>query len=61
MSSDASHKNAPAQIKTYGDIIRRHRDEHARAWLTEAIHMALETGNAQLVLQRFLRLEAQPA
>ncbi len=50
-----------AQIKTYGDIIRRHRDEHARAWLTEAIHMALETGDAQSVLQRFLRSETQPA
>jgi hypothetical protein len=50
-----------AQIKTYGDLIRRHRDEHALAWLTEAIHMALETGDAQLVLQRFLHLEAPPA
>jgi hypothetical protein len=50
-----------AQIKTHGDLIRRHRDEHALAWLTEAIHMALETGDAQLVLQRFLRLETQPA
>lgn len=36
-----------AQIKTYGAIIRRHRDEHALAWLTEAIKMALETGDAQ--------------
>ena len=50
-----------AQIKTYGDIIRRHRDEHAIAWLTDAIHMAAQTGDTQLVLQRFLRLEAQPA
>jgi hypothetical protein len=50
-----------AQIKTYGDIIRRHRDEHAIAWLTSAIHMAAQTGDTQLVLQRFLRLEAQPA
>jgi hypothetical protein len=50
-----------AQIKNYGDIIRRHRDEHAIAWLTGAIEMAVETGNTELVLQRFLRLEAQAA
>jgi hypothetical protein len=47
-----------AQIKTYGDIIRRHRDEHAITWLTGAITMALETGDPQLVLQRFLHLPA---
>jgi len=46
------------QIKTYGDIIRQHRDEHAIHWLTGAIEMAVETGNTDLVLQRFLRLEA---
>ena len=50
-----------AQVKTYGDIIRRHRDEHAIAWLTGAIELAVETGDIALVLQRFLRLEAQPA
>jgi hypothetical protein len=50
-----------AQIKNYGDIIRRHRDEHAIAWLTGAIEMAVETGDTELVLQRFLRLEAQAA
>jgi len=50
-----------AQIKTYGDIIRQHRDEHAIVWLTEAIEMAIATGDTDLVLQRFLRLEAQPA
>ncbi len=46
-----------AQIKTYGDIIRRHRDEHAVAWLTGAIQMAVETGDTQAVLQHFLRLD----
>ena len=46
-----------AQIKTYGDIIRRHRDEHAIDWLTGAIKMAVETGDVKAVLQRFLRLE----
>jgi hypothetical protein len=50
-----------AQVRTYGDIIRRHRDEHAIDWLTGAVQMAIETGNADLVLQRFLRLEPQPA
>lgn len=50
-----------AQIKTYGDIIRRHRDEHAIAWLTGAIEMARETGDTDLVLRRFLRLQTQPA
>jgi hypothetical protein len=50
-----------AQIKTYGDIIRQHRDEHAIVWLTEAIEMAIATGDTDLVLQRFLRLETQPA
>jgi len=50
-----------AQVTTYGDIIRRHRDEHAIDWLTGAIQMTIDTGNADLVLQRFLRLEPQPA
>jgi hypothetical protein len=50
-----------AQVKTYGDIIRRHRDEHAVDWLTGAIEMSAQTGDTDLVLRRFLRLEAQPA
>jgi Transposase DDE domain len=45
---------ASAQIKCYGDLIRQHRDEHARAWLTEAVRMALATGNEEAVLERFL-------
>jgi hypothetical protein len=44
-----------AQIKTYGDIIRRHRDEHALDWLTGALDMMSTTGDAQAVLQRYLR------
>ena len=47
-----------AQVRTYGDIIRQHRDEHAIDWLQGAIEMAIETGDHQLVLRRFLRLEA---
>jgi hypothetical protein len=45
-----------AQVQTYGDIIRLHRDEHAVDWLTGALEMALETNDIDLVLQRFLRL-----
>jgi hypothetical protein len=44
-----------AQIKTYGDLIRQHRDEHAVDWLTGALEMMQETGDIQLVLQRYLR------
>ena len=50
-----------AQIKTYGDLIRRHRDEHAIEWLTGALQLMQETGDLQQVLQRYLRLEALPA
>jgi hypothetical protein len=50
-----------AQIQTYGDLIRRHRDEHAIEWLTGALQMMQETGDLQLILQRFLRLESLPA
>jgi hypothetical protein len=49
-----------AQLRTYGDLIRRHRDEHAVAWLEGAIKMAIETGDSESVLQHFLRLEDQP-
>ena len=49
------------QVKTYGDIIRRHRDEHAVTWLTGAVQMAVETGDINQVLQRFLRLDPQTA
>jgi hypothetical protein len=50
-----------AQIKTYGDLIRRHRDEHAVEWLTGAMRMLQETGDMQRVLQRYLRLVTIPA
>jgi hypothetical protein len=46
------------QVRCFGDIIRRHRDEHAVGWLTGALEAVLETGDIQAVLQRFLR---QPA
>jgi hypothetical protein len=44
-----------AQIQSSGDVIRRHRDEHAQAWLTEALQMVLSTGAIEPVLERFLR------
>lgn len=50
-----------SQIQTYGDIIRQHREEHAVDWLTGAVEMAIETGDVNLVLQYFLRLDSQPA
>lgn len=50
-----------AQVRTYGDIIRRHRDEHATTWLTGAIDMAIETGNTQAVIEHFLRLQPTTA
>jgi hypothetical protein len=36
------------------DIIRRHRDEHVRDWLTGALQMVLDTGSIEPVLQRCL-------
>lgn len=50
-----------AQCKTYGDIIRRHRDEHAINWLGAAVKMAVQTGDTEAVIQRFLRLDTLPA
>ncbi len=47
-----------AQIRCYGDLIRRHREEHAEAWLTSALQEALATGTVASVVQRYLR---QPA
>ena len=55
----AQERSGP--VKTYGDIIRRHRDEHAVMWLTGAVQMAVETGDMSLVLDRFLRLDSQAA
>jgi hypothetical protein len=49
-----------AQIKTYGDLIRRHRDEHAIEWLTSALKRVQETHDVQAVLRSYLRLETIP-
>ena len=47
-----------AQLRSYGDLIRRHREEHAAAWLSAALQEAVATGAVEPVLRRFLR---QPA
>jgi hypothetical protein len=46
------------EIKCPGDLIRRHREEHAEAWLEAAVVMAREGATLDQVLQRFLRREA---
>lgn len=43
-----------SQIQCPADIIRRHREEHTRDWLTSALEMVLEEGAIEPVLQRFL-------
>ena len=43
-----------AQIKCCGDLIRRHRDEHAEAVLTAAVEMTLAGATREQVLRRFL-------
>jgi hypothetical protein len=46
-----------AQLQNPADIIRRHRDEHTVDWLTGACQEAIETGDIEAVLKRFLRLD----
>jgi len=48
-----------AEIKCPGDLIRRHREEHAEAWLEAAVRMTLDGATLEQVLQRFLRREPQ--
>jgi hypothetical protein len=43
------------QIRCYGDVIRRHRDDHAAAWLRAAVEQGIRTGDIESVLNRFLR------
>jgi hypothetical protein len=42
-------------IQCYGDVIRRHRDDHAAAWLRSAVEQGIRTGDVESVLKRFLR------
>jgi hypothetical protein len=50
-------KERSAQIKCYGDLIRRHRDEHAAELIKAVVQMAQAGHSTEEVLQRFLRLE----
>jgi hypothetical protein len=50
------HERGP-QIHGYGDVIRRHREEHAEAWLEAAVRMTQDGATLDHVLQRFLRRE----
>jgi hypothetical protein len=43
------------EIKCPGDLLRRHREEHAEAWLKAAVLMVHEGATPDQVLQRFLR------
>jgi hypothetical protein len=35
--------------------LRRHRDDHAAAWLRAAVEQAIRTGDIETVLKQFLR------
>jgi hypothetical protein len=50
------HEQSP-RIKSLADVIRFHRDEHTRDWLTGASQEAIATGDLEAVLNRFLRLD----
>jgi hypothetical protein len=45
----------PRRAQNPGDVIRIHRDEHASDWLRGACQEAIATGDAEAVVQRFLR------
>jgi hypothetical protein len=48
------HEEADAQVKCYGDLIRRHRDEHTLALLKAAVEMTQAGASLDQVLQRFV-------
>jgi hypothetical protein len=47
--------DAGSHVRTPADVIRQHRDEHARDWLTGACQEAIATGDVESVLRRYLR------
>jgi hypothetical protein len=47
-------KERGPQIKCHGDLIRRHREEHAAAWLIAALKMAQDGAPLEKALRRFL-------
>jgi len=44
-----------SQIRCPGDVIRRHRDDHAAAWLRAAVEQGIRIGDVEAVRNRFLR------
>jgi hypothetical protein len=44
----------PGQTRTPAEVIRQHRDEHAREWLRGALEEALRCGDIEQVLDRYL-------
>lgn len=54
-------KERGIQIKCCGDLIRRHREEHAESLLTAAVEMTLGGATRDQVLQRFLSREPADA
>ena len=48
------HTERDAQVKCYGDLLRRHRDEHREALLKAAVAMAHAGATPAAVLQRFI-------
>jgi len=45
-------------VRNPADVIRLHRDEHAREWLVGACQEALACGSVEPVIKRFLRQAA---
>jgi hypothetical protein len=50
------HERSP-RLQNLADVIRHHRDEHTRDWLTGACQETIATGDIAAVLNRFLRLD----
>lgn len=54
-------KERNAQFNCCGDLIRRHREEHAETLFKAAVGMALEGATLNQVLQRFLKVDSADA
>ena len=46
------------RVQNGADVIRLHRDEHARDWLMGACQEAIASGDVEAVVRRFLGIEA---
>lgn len=54
-------KERGSEIKCCGDLIRRHREEHAETLLKAAVEMTLAGATREQVLQRFLKRDSADA